>query len=154
MGQLVTSQVTAHHAAILGVKTYRPVAPVACLDDGIVFRGPAAGLRVGGSDLREHVPGTAGATIQSVLVTPAKKAKQGAVPHLSHFAHWDLADFRAWADRTLDVVRELRRTFVEPGDLAWRAAAAARLEQVRADAPGLARWLSGRPARDHLKPVA
>jgi hypothetical protein len=37
--------------------------------------------------LREHVPGTASATIQSVLVTPAKKAKEGAVPHLCHFAH-------------------------------------------------------------------
>ena len=104
--------------------------------------------------LREHVPGTAGTAIQSVLVTPAKKAKQGAVPHLSRFAHWDLADFRTWADKALDMVRELRRTFVEPGDLAWRAEAASRLEQVRADAPGLARWLSGRSARDHLKPVA
>jgi hypothetical protein len=103
--------------------------------------------------LREHVPGTAGATIQSVLVTPARKAKQGAVPHLGRFAHWDLADFRKWADGALDVVRELRRTFVEPGDLAWRAEAAARLEEARADAPGLARWLSERPARDCLKPV-
>jgi hypothetical protein len=96
---------------------------------------------------------TSGNTIQSVLVTPAKKAKQGAVPHLGRFAHWDLADFRSWADRTLDVVRELRRTFVEPGDLAWRAEAAAQLERARADAPGLARWLTERPARDHLKPV-
>ena len=29
-----------------------------------------------------------------------------------------------WADTALDVVRELRRTLVEPGDLAWRAEAA------------------------------
>ena len=104
--------------------------------------------------LREHVPGAAGATIQSVLVTPAKKAKQGAVPHLNRFAYWDIADFRAWADKALGVVRELRRTFVEPGDLAWRADAAARLEQAQADAPGLSRALSGRSARDHLEPVA
>jgi hypothetical protein len=54
--------------------------------------------------LREHVPGTAGGTIQSILVTPAKKAKQGAVPHLHRFAHWDVAEFRKWADGTLKVV--------------------------------------------------
>lgn len=104
--------------------------------------------------LREHVPGSAGATIQTVLVTPAQKAKDGAMPHLARVAHWDLSDFRAWADNALDAVRELRRTFVEPGDLAWRAQAGSRLEEIRADAPGLARWLSGRPARNHLKSVA
>jgi hypothetical protein len=103
--------------------------------------------------LRSHVPGAAGAAVQSVLVTPAKKAKQGAVPHLGRVSDWDLADFRAWADKAIDVVGELRRTFVEPGDLAWRAEAATRLEGARADAPGLARWLSERPTRDCLKSV-
>jgi hypothetical protein len=98
-------------------------------------------------------PAQAGAAVQSVLVTPAKKAKQGAVPHLGRVSDWDLADFRAWADKAIDVVRQLRRTFVEPGDLAWRAEAATRLEGARADAPGLARWLSERPTRDCLKSV-
>lgn len=103
--------------------------------------------------LREHVPGTAGANIQPVLVTPAAKAKKGAMPHLGRVVFWSLADFRSWSDKALDAVRELRREFVEPGDLAWRAQAAQALEEIRADAPGLSGWLSGRPARLHLEEV-
>lgn len=103
--------------------------------------------------LREHVPASVGAKICPVLVTPAKKAKEGAIPHLGKVAHWDLEDFRRWAENALVVVRELRRDFQEPGDLAWRAQAAHALSECRADAPGLAVWLSARPARDHLVAV-
>lgn len=104
--------------------------------------------------LREHVPGAAGATIHSILVTPAKKAKQGAVPHLGRVSHWSLDDFRDWAEEALVAIRDLRRSFVEAGDLVWRAQAAEALASVRADAPSLAAWLSKRPARDHLKAVS
>ena len=100
--------------------------------------------------IRDHVPGSAGGTILPVLVTPAEKAKAGALPHLASVAYWGLADFRAWAVAALDGVRELRRSFTEPGRLDWRADAAAALESLRADAPGLAAWLSARPAREHL----
>jgi hypothetical protein len=55
--------------------------------------------------VREFVPGAADATIYPVLVTPAKKAKQGAVPHLGRVSHWDLDDFRAWGERALVTVR-------------------------------------------------
>ena len=100
--------------------------------------------------MREHVPEAAGASIQPVLVTPATKAKDGAVPHLSRVAHWDLQEFREWAELALITVRELRRSFREPGDLAWRAQAAEALSEIRADAPSLYAWLAARPARDHL----
>jgi hypothetical protein len=103
--------------------------------------------------MREFVPGAADATIYPVLVTPAKKAKQGAVPHLGRVSHWDLDDFRAWAECALVTVRELRRSFTEPGDLVWRAQAADALVLAKADAPGLAAWLAKRRARDHLKAV-
>ena len=103
--------------------------------------------------MREHVPASAGTSIQPVLVTPAKKAKEGAVPHLARVAHWDLEDFRAWAESALVAVRELRRSFQEQGDLAWRAQAAEALSDIRADAPGLYAWLAARPARDHLAKV-
>lgn len=103
--------------------------------------------------MREHVPASAGAQIQPVLVTPAKKAKDGAMPHLGRVAHWDLDDFRQWADRALVTVRDLRREFHEPGDLAWRAKAAQALNDSRADAPGLFAWLAARPAREHLTGV-
>jgi hypothetical protein len=77
--------------------------------------------------VRDHVPGAAGGTIQSVVVTPSKKAKEGAIPHLGRVSYWGLEEFRDWANLALDTVRELRRTFNEPGHLAWRADAAAKL---------------------------
>lgn len=104
--------------------------------------------------LREHVPASIGASIQSVLVTPAKSAKEGAMPHLGRVAHWDLKDFREWAEAALVTIRELRRSFQEPGDLAWRAQAAEELAAARLDAPGLYSWLAARPARDHLTRIA
>lgn len=100
--------------------------------------------------LREHVPMSVGAEIWPVLVTPAKSAKEGAIPHLGKVAHWDLGDFRLWAEEALGIIRDLRRDFQEPGDLAWRAQAARALSECRADAPGLAAWLEARPARQHL----
>jgi hypothetical protein len=103
--------------------------------------------------MREHVPASAGAQIQPVLVTPAKNAKEGAMPHLNRVAHWDLADFLQWAEQALVTIRELRRDFQEPGDLAWRAQAAQALSESRADAPGLFAWLASRPAKEHLKAV-
>ena len=101
--------------------------------------------------MREHVPGTAGANIQAVLVSPAGKAKKGAMPHLGRVALWGLDDFRRWADQALEAVRGLRREFAEPGDLAWRAQAAQKLEEIRADAPSLSAWLSQRPAKQQLR---
>lgn len=95
-------------------------------------------------------PASPGAQIQSVLVTLAKKAKQGAMPHLSHAAFWDVDHFRVWAERALVAIRELCRDFQQPGGLVWRAQAAQALIEIRADAPSLFAWLAERPAADHL----
>lgn len=104
--------------------------------------------------IREHVAASTGTLIQSVLVTPAKKVKDGAVPHLAGVAHWGLVEFREWAESALVAVRALRRSFTEPGDLVWRDQAAQALREVRADAPSLHAWLVARPARDHLMKVS
>jgi Rad3-related DNA helicase len=85
---------------------------------------------------------------------PAKKAKVGAMPHLGRVAYWHLDDFREWAERALLIVRELRRTFVDPGDLVWRAEAADTLVSAVADGPGLITWLEKNPARDRLKAIS
>jgi len=103
--------------------------------------------------VRAHVPGAAGGEIRAVLVTPATTATSGAAPHLGRFSYWNLNEFRAWANIALDAVRELRRSFVEPGNLAWRMEAAQKLEAIRADAIGLSTWLAGRPASAHLRTV-
>ena len=72
-----------------------------------------------------------------VLVTPAKKASKGALPSLKKVAYWPLAEFRMWAIMALGVVRELRTTFQEPGDIEWRLHAAETFEANGLDAPTL-----------------
>lgn len=104
--------------------------------------------------IRANVAGAQAATIVSVLVTQAAKAREGAMPSLGKLSYWQLDDFRAWAEAALVAIRELRRTFTEPGDLAWRATAAEALEEGRLDGPGLINWLSTRVAGDLVKPVS
>lgn len=104
--------------------------------------------------IRSHVSAARDArAVQPVIVTPARKAKSGAVPHLQRLAYWHLDDFRNWAEQALTVVRDLRRSFQEPGDLVWRAEAAESLSASMVDAPGLVAWLNKRPASDNLEEV-
>ena len=103
--------------------------------------------------IRAHVPQIAGGIVLPVLVSPATTANKGAMPSLRRVCFWDLNDFRAWSDLALDTVREIRRNFPEPGDLVWKAEAAAKLEEIRADARGLSDWLSARPASRYLTKV-
>ena len=78
--------------------------------------------------IRENVVLPDDAVILPVLVSPVTKAKSGAVPHLHAVALWELEHFRAWAGQALRTVRDLRRSFGQPGDLVWRADAAQRFE--------------------------
>jgi len=56
----------------------------------------------------------------SVLVTPVSKAKEGALPTLSKVHLWKADDFKTWAKQAVAIIREIRKDFVEPGDLGWR----------------------------------
>jgi hypothetical protein len=103
--------------------------------------------------IRANVPGTESATIMSVLVTPAVEAREGAMPSLGKVTYWPHDEFLAWAEAALVAIRELRRTFTEPGDLAWRATAAQALEEARLDGIGLIKWLSKRVASDLMRAV-
>ena len=100
--------------------------------------------------MRASVEATSEANILPVLVTPVTKADTGAIPHLDDVALWPLEEFRSWAENALATVREVRKTFPEPGDLAWRAAAAEVFEQNGLDASGLFATLRSRPAAKHL----
>jgi hypothetical protein len=55
------------------------------------------------------------------------------MPHLKEGCVWKIDEFRALAKTALLVIRELRRTFPGSGDLAWRAAAAERLQAAQLD---------------------
>jgi hypothetical protein len=101
--------------------------------------------------IQKNVIGAKDANVLSVLVTPAKLAKEGAIPSLSRVAYWDLRAFRDWAEEALIAIRKLRRSFVEVGDLDWRAQAAAALVEIGADGPGLYATLSKSKASDQLQ---
>lgn len=58
--------------------------------------------------------------IMSVLVTPVSKAEEGALPTLSKVHLWKADDFKTWAKQAVAIIREIRKDFVEPGDLGWR----------------------------------
>jgi hypothetical protein len=102
--------------------------------------------------IREHVLGAKEAKIYPVLITPAKRATSGALPVLARVYYWGLLDFQSWAEQALVAVRDLRRTFIEPGDLDWRANAASALVAACADGPGLAARISANPARNYFEP--
>jgi hypothetical protein len=91
------------------------------------------------------------ASIYSILITPKTKAALGAVPHLKNFLLWDLDDFRAWAEKALTVLRGLRTTFSESGDLEWRAKAAEQFKTNNLDASSLLNMLKPNVASKMLK---
>jgi hypothetical protein len=62
-----------------------------------------------------NVPASKQAKILPVLVTPVKKVHSGAVVHLTGVALWRLGDFKEWAQNALATLREVRKTFFEPG---------------------------------------
>jgi hypothetical protein len=79
--------------------------------------------------IKETLKPDDGCHIMAVLVTPVTKAHTEALPHLSGVAIWPLKDFLDWVNKALSCVRELRKTFVEPGDLDWRAKALEKMEE-------------------------
>ena len=103
--------------------------------------------------MRANIEVSKGTNILPVLVTPVKKVRRGALAHLQNVALWPLDEFREWARNAVSVVREVRRTFVEPGNLVWRASAAETFERKGLDATGLYAILRSRRAADRLSCV-
>jgi len=102
--------------------------------------------------IRANVEGSANSEILPILVTPAKKAKPAALPHLAAVSLWPLTQFREWASSALSAIRDLRKTFVEPGNLIWRASAAETLNSEGISAPVLFSKLKSQSAAKLLKP--
>jgi hypothetical protein len=73
--------------------------------------------------MRANVSASTQARILPVLVTTVTKVRSAAVPYLDGVGLWQVVELRKFAERALAALRELRKTFVEPGDLEWRAKA-------------------------------
>lgn len=103
--------------------------------------------------LHEHDQSYRNCKILPVILTPVKNARDGALPHLEGVSYWGASEFIEWSEKALNVIRELRKTFDGPGNLAWRATAAEELSKINADVLGLYEWLSNRPAQKYLNRV-
>lgn len=103
--------------------------------------------------MRANVEASSRAKILPVLVTPAQRVKSAAVPHLNGVGLWPVGDMRKWAGHALAAIREFRKTFVEQGDLEWRAKAAEVFEQNGLSARQLLLELESRLASKHLEQV-
>lgn len=71
------------------------------------------------------------AEIIPVLVSPCREVEQGAIPHMVDVVHWPTSDLRRISELAITLIKELRRDYPGPGDLAWRAMAAERLKSKR-----------------------
>lgn len=103
--------------------------------------------------IRDNVDLMDGTEILPVLVTPVSKAEKEAMSHLGNVSIWPLDEFRKWAKMALATVREVRKTFSEPGDLAWRSEAASAFERDGLDAKSIYSKLSKYRANEYLKAV-
>lgn len=103
--------------------------------------------------IRDNVPSCSSENVEiiSVLVSPVLRANSGALPHLSAFFLWPLEDFKDWAQTAMRAMREIRKTFVEPGDLVWRAQATEILQLHGVDVVSLKKTLKNRVAKEYLK---
>jgi hypothetical protein len=70
-----------------------------------------------------------GCTITTVLVSPARKIRRAALAHVGELRYWDYQAFIEWADKALSTIRDLRRDFVEAGDLLWQARAVTAIKE-------------------------
>lgn len=100
--------------------------------------------------IKERLPSAKEAEVLPVLVTPAKTATDTALTNLDDVSYWRLDEFREWAYGSLSVIRELRSSFGEVGDLDWRKLCIESLRKNCLDMPGLFKYLKSQSARKML----
>ena len=100
--------------------------------------------------IKERLPSAKEAEVLPVLVTPAKTATDTALTNLDDVSYWRLDEFREWAYGSLSVIRELRSSFGEVGDLDWRKFCIESLRKNCLDMPGLFKYLKSQSARKML----
>jgi len=103
--------------------------------------------------IKENIPLNPETEIFPVILTPVLKVKQGAVPHIKSLYLWELKSFQEWAINAVSVIRELRVTFTEPGNLDWRQEASDKFKLNKMDSYGIVSLLKANPAIEKLKPV-
>jgi len=101
--------------------------------------------------MKEHVEQSKQCDIIPVLITPVTKASEGAWPHLNNVYVWPIDNFREWVKNALGVIREIRKTFVEPGDLKWRTESLERFKEGGMDSYSISQFIKSNPAKNNLE---
>lgn len=66
-----------------------------------------------------------------VIITSCTTTTKGAMPILKKVRYWNLDDFRIWAKKALQIIREIRKEFSGPGSFTWRTMAAEKLKEAK-----------------------
>lgn len=103
--------------------------------------------------MRANVAESSECEFLTVLVTPTTKISSAATVHASGLLYWGLEDFRTFAIHALQVVRQLRTTFFEQGDLVWQAEAAELLKQQGLDFASICQRVMASPVVECMQLV-
>jgi len=103
--------------------------------------------------MRANIAESAECEFLTVLVTPATKISAAAAVHASGLLYWGLEDFRAFAAHALQIIRQLRTTFFEQGDLVWQTEAAEQLKQQGVDFASICKRLLAKPVVECMQTV-
>lgn len=71
--------------------------------------------------LNDNRPELADVDFKTVIVTPASKIHNGALPQIKNSMIWELDDYISWCKHALDVLRKLKASFKSEDDLVWLA---------------------------------
>jgi len=98
--------------------------------------------------LRDRLTLPKDATVASVVVTPCEEIDRPASRLGRDVGYWGLNDFRGWAQKGLECVRELRVSYPGRPDLAWQADAGDRLKAGGFDAASILARAAQTPLAD------
>lgn len=87
------------------------------------------------------------------LVTPALSIRSAALPHSGSLKLWQQDDFQKFAVKALEVIRSLRQSFIEQGDLVWQAEAASTIQEAGIDMASIIKYLTNQPVVGNLKEI-
>ncbi|EMF5686530.1 hypothetical protein V3955_004858, partial [Escherichia coli] len=103
--------------------------------------------------MREHIISCKGEHIKiiPVLLSPVRFMTEGAAAQVNSLMYWNLNDFKKWVQKALSALKDIRRTFQEPGDIVWRAEAAAKLSEAKVDIASLNELIKSSSCKDNLE---
>ncbi|WP_323635271.1 DEAD/DEAH box helicase [Pectobacterium polaris] len=103
--------------------------------------------------MREHVDNCKGENIEiiPILLSPVHCMTEGASVQVNSLMYWNLGDFKLWVRKVLSTVKDIRQTFQEPGDIVWRAEAAAKLTEAQIDVVNIKKIINSSSCKDNLR---